>query len=128
MKKQKKKPNPLCLCGCSQPVTIFRGRPRRFVFGHYSKTRKKPRPAQKYCACSCGAPTNYHRSRGYSTWLVGHFTRKKREIISCACGCGTKIISVSSYGRTRRYISGHSMEVNPPLTKGYTSQKNGKGI
>ena len=96
--KQKKKPN-LCACGCGLPVKPgrdTRGRLYRFIYTHYNNTVRKyntkTRPPQRYCACGCGAPTTYHKGK-YSTWLVGHFTRKKREIISCACGCGTKMIS-----------------------------------
>jgi hypothetical protein len=37
-------------------------------------------------------------------------TRKRieRHLIDCACGCGTKIYDINSYGRPRRYIHGHN--------------------
>ena len=39
----------------------------------------------------------------------GQFTNIKRRhhIVSCACGCGEKIITPDKRGRERRYIKGH---------------------
>ena len=82
------------------------------------KQKKKPRPPQKYCKCGCGAPTNFHRGKGYSTWLVGHFRRKKRELVFCACGCDNKRISIPTSTTPRRYILGHSRKGKPSANRG----------
>jgi hypothetical protein len=81
--------------------------------------KKKPRPL---CACGCLRPTNYHRGK-YNTWLVGHSStrkRKKREfkLIPCACGCDTKLITPTSYGKPIRYVIGHHRKGKPSANKG----------
>ena len=38
----------VCACGCGEPTTIYRGTPRRYVYGH--NRRKGPRPAERVCA------------------------------------------------------------------------------
>lgn len=85
------------------------------------RQKKKPIPPQKYCACGCNEPTNYHKGSGYSKFLKGHFFRKKRELIPCACGeCKEMIITIpasTSHYRVR-YIQGHHLKGKPSANRG----------
>ena len=89
------------------------------------RKKRKTRPNPPFCKCGCGSPTTYRKGK-YSTWVVGHFKRKKREIISCACGCGTHMLSVDIHGRSRRYIVGHHRRGKPSANRGRKLSKEWK--
>ena len=66
--------------------------------------KKKPNP--KLCECGCGKPVTIYKYQP-RRFIVGHYWRKKREIINCACGCGNTRLNYDKDGRPRRFINGH---------------------
>lgn len=52
----------LCECGCGEPVTVYKGTPRRFRSGHNKsslglvRTRVDPPNPSGICMCGCGQP------------------------------------------------------------------------
>jgi len=69
-----------CECGCGIDIPAFstRGKPRRFVTGHYSRVQQR-----------------------------GKNRHSKNVMVECSCGCGTLINSFDDRGRPRNYIKGH---------------------
>lgn len=66
----------------------------------------KKQKTNKLCECGCGVPVTINKYRP-RRFIVGHYWRKKREIIPCACGCGNTRISLDNDGQPRKFINGH---------------------
>lgn len=52
---------------------------------------------------------DFEIQRGTAALLANAQARRKpREMIPCACGCGTVICSVNERGRSKKYVKGHN--------------------
>jgi len=58
------------------------------------------------CLCGCGVSRPKLDAKGrIRLYLNGHFNRKPRKEVPCACGCGNKITTVDN---GKRFIHGHN--------------------
>ena len=65
----------LCECGCGGEVTIYKGKPRRFISGHNNRGKKYYESQQlpKLCHCGCGE----YASAG-KLFIRGHSSRGRK--------------------------------------------------
>ena len=69
----------------------------------------------KKCKCGCGQEIKiryWYRWGGIPNYIRGHHKSIKykriNNLISCACGCGNKLLTCDYKGRIRKYIHGHN--------------------
>lgn len=76
-KSQSKWKNTPCACGCGIELSVYRGRTRRYIEGHYKRKTKKTKNKNMIpCACGCGKLRPNVDDAGHQRrFIIGHNTK-----------------------------------------------------